>query len=137
MNHIDIPGEWELVAEQIKQDAKTCIVIGKIDSGKSTLCKYLIHTWTASRIRVGYVDSDLGQSTLGTPTTVCLKIFNTPPHQSDYANPSHLHFVGNTAPEGFLVQTLHAVKMMVDKSLQQGSEITLVDTTGFIDGPVA
>lgn len=137
MNTIDIPKEWDQVAERIKQDTKLCVVIGKIDSGKSTLCKYLIHTWTVSGVRVGYVDSDLGQSTVGLPATVGLKIFNTPPHQSDYANPAHMHFVGNTAPEGFLVQALHAVKTMADKSRQEGSQITLVDTTGFIDGPVA
>ena len=141
MNTIDIPREWEQVADRIKQDAKTCgvtcIVIGKIDSGKSTFCKYLVHTWTASEIRVGYVDSDVGQSTIGPPTTVGLKIFNTPPNQHDYSNFFQLHFVGNTTPEGFLLQTLHAVKKMVDKSLQQGSQITLVDTTGFIDGPAA
>jgi polynucleotide 5'-hydroxyl-kinase GRC3/NOL9 len=141
MNTVDIPGEWEQIADRIKQDAKTCIVtciiIGKIDSGKSTFCKYLIHTWTASNIRVGYVDSDIGQSTIGPPTTVGLKIFNTPPNQHDYSNFSELHFVGNTSPEGFLLQTLHAVKRMVDTSRQQGSQITLVDTTGLIDGPVA
>ncbi|MCF6156108.1 MAG: hypothetical protein E3K36_12880 [Candidatus Brocadia sp.] len=137
MDTIDIRKEWEQTAELIKQDAKVCIVLGKTDSGKSTLCKYLIHTWTASGKRVGYVDSDLGQSTLGPPTTVSLKVFNTTPSQHEFANPLYLHFVGNTAPEGFLLQTLHAVKTMVDKSWQQGSQITLVDTTGFIDGPVA
>ncbi len=141
MSAIDIPGEWEQSADRIKQDAKTCIVtcivIGKIDSGKSTFCKYLTHTWTASKIRVGYVDSDVGQSTIGPPTTVGLKIFNTPPNQHDHSNLSELHFVGNTSPEGFLLQTLHAVKRMADKSHQQGSQITLVDTTGLIDGPVA
>jgi len=79
----------------------------------------------------------LGQSTIGPPTTVGLKIFNTPPNQHDYSNLFDLHFVGNTSPEGFLLQILHAVKRMVDKSHQQGSQITLVDTTGFIDGPVA
>ena len=137
MNTIDIQAEWEQVVERLKHDAKICIVLGKTDSGKSTFCKYHIHRWTDSGICVGYVDSDLGQSTLGPPTTVGLKIFNSPPHQSDYANPPHLHFVGNTAPEGFLLQTLHAVKIVVDKSCQQGAQITLVDTTGFIDGPVA
>ncbi|HHT9146530.1 MAG TPA: Clp1/GlmU family protein [Candidatus Wunengus sp. YC61] len=141
MNTVDIPGEWEQSADQIKQDAKTCIVtciiIGKNDSGKSTFCKYLVHTWTASEIRVGYVDSDVGQSTIGPPTTVGLKIFNTPPNQHDYSNFLELHFVGNTSPEGFLLQTLHAVKRMADKSHQQGSQITLVDTTGFVGGPVA
>ncbi len=119
MNTIDSTGEWERVAERIKHDTKICIVLGKTDSGKSTLCKYLIHTWMASGL------------------TVSLKIFTTPSHQNDYTNPNYLHFVRNTAPEGFLVQTLHAVKMMVDKSHQHGSQITLVDTTGFIDGPVA
>jgi len=141
MNTVDTPGEWEQAADRIKQDAKTCgvtcIVIGKNDSGKSTFCKYLVHTWTASEIRVGYVDSDVGQSTIGPPTTVGLKIFNTPPNQHDYSNFLELYFVGNTSPEGFLLQTLHAVKRMVGKSHQQGSQITLVDTTGFIDGPVA
>jgi len=56
MNTIDIPGEWKQVADQIKQDTKTsvvmCIVIGKIDSGKSTFCKYLTNTWTASGIPI-------------------------------------------------------------------------------------
>ena len=80
MNTIDISGEWEQVADRIKQDTKTsvvmCIVIGKIDSGKRAFCKYLTNTWTASGIHIGYVDSDLGQSTMGPPTTVGLKIFN-------------------------------------------------------------
>ena len=86
MNNIDIPEDWERVADRIKQDTKIGIVIGKIDSGKTTLCKFLIHKWTASGIRVGYVDSDLGQSTLGPPATVGLRIFNTPPNQADYSN---------------------------------------------------
>ena len=52
MNTIDIPGEWEQVADRIKQDTKasvvTCIVIGK-----STFCKYLTNTWTASGTQIG------------------------------------------------------------------------------------
>ena len=105
MNTIDIQRDWEQSADRIKQDAKpcgvTCIVIGEIDSGKSTFCKYLVHTWTTSEIRVGYVDSDAGQSTIGTPVTVGLNIFNTPPVQHDYSNFLELYFVGNTSPEGF------------------------------------
>ncbi|OQY99358.1 MAG: hypothetical protein B6D35_09260 [Candidatus Brocadia sp. UTAMX2] len=137
MNTIIVPREWRRVAEEIKHGAKTGIILGRTDSGKSTLCKYLIQTWTASRVRVGYVDSDLGQSTIGFPTTVSLKIYDTPHHPRNDANPPYLQFVGNTAPDGFLVQTLHAVKMMADKFRQQGAEITLIDTAGFIDGPVA
>lgn len=137
MKGISIPKEWEFVTDKIKQDLNTGIVIGKIDSGKSTLCKYLIHKWTALRIRVGYVDSDIGQSTLGPPTSVSLKLFSSPPSLNDYSNPTDMHFVGNTSPEGFLLQTLRAVKTMVDKSHQRRAEITLVDTTGFIEGPVA
>ncbi|TVM03831.1 MAG: hypothetical protein CV087_02905 [Candidatus Brocadia sp. WS118] len=137
MNTIDVPKEWHQTAEKLKHGTNVGIIIGKIDSGKSVLCKYLARAWTASRIRVGYVDSDLGQSTIGFPTTVSLKIFDAPPQCRNDSNPSHFQFVGNTAPEGFLLQTLHAVKMMTDKSRQQGAEITLIDTSGFIDGPVA
>lgn len=137
MDNICISREWELVADRIKQDTKTCIVIGSINSGKSTFCKFLIHKWTASKICVGYIDSDLGQSTLGLPATVSTKVFRDPPHPADYSYPTSLHFVGNTSPEGFLLQTLHALRIMVDTCYQQGSEVALIDTTGFIDGPVA
>ncbi len=137
MGNISIPKEWELAADQIQQDARTCVVIGRIDSGKSTFCKFLVHTWTASKICTGYVDSDLGQSTIGMPATAAVKIFKDPPKRNDYSNPVDMYFVGNTSPGGFLLQTLHAVKTMVNTSYQKGAEITLVDTTGFVDGPVA
>lgn len=137
MDNICISKEWELVADRIKQNAKTCIVLGSVNSGKSTFCKFLVQKWTASKICVGYIDSDLGQSTLGLPTTVSMKVFRDPPYPDDYSRPNGLHFVGNTSPEGFLLQTLHALRIMVDTCFQQGSEIALIDTTGFIDGPVA
>lgn len=137
MDNISIPVEWEQAADRIKYDTKTCIVLGRIDSGKSSLCKFLVHHWTSSGIRVGYVDSDLGQSTIGLPTTVAIKVFSAPPKVVDYSNFTDLHFVGNTSPEGFLLQTLHAVKLMIDKSHQYGAEVDLVDTTGFVDGPIA
>ncbi|MCF6159291.1 MAG: hypothetical protein E3K32_12165 [wastewater metagenome] len=137
MDKIYIPGEWKSVADQIKSDTKICIIIGKNDSGKSTFCKFLVHYWTSSRIRVGYVDSDLGQSTIGLPTTVSVKVFNAPPRSVNHFDFTALHFVGNTSPVGFLLQTLNATRLMVDKSYQHNAGITLVDTTGFIEGPVA
>ncbi|MGQ3686383.1 MAG: Clp1/GlmU family protein [Candidatus Loosdrechtia sp.] len=137
MDNICIPPEWKQAAEKIKYNTKICIVLGRTDSGKSTLCKFLVHHWTSSGIRVGYVDSDLGQSTIGQPATVAVKIFSNPPKPDEYLHFTSFHFVGNTSPEGFLLQTLHAIKLTVEKSHQYGAEITLVDTTGFVDGPVA
>lgn len=137
MDNIHIPKEWEQIADQIKYTTKTCIVIGKTDSGKSTFCKFLIHYWASSGICVGYVDSDLGQSTIGLPATVAVKTFPAPYQRIAHSGFTDFHFVGNTSPEGFLLQTLHAVRLMVKKSYHCGAEITLVDTTGFVDGPVA
>ncbi|MCF6147929.1 MAG: hypothetical protein E3K37_04640 [Candidatus Kuenenia sp.] len=134
---IDVPKEWEIAAGLIQQEVKTCLVMGKGGSGKTTLCKYLVQKWTESRKCVGYVDSDVGQSTIGPPATVGLKVFHNTETILDQAVPTAIHFVGNISPPGFLLQTLAAVKAMTEESYRQGAEVTIIDTTGFIDGPVA
>lgn len=134
---IDIPKEWEIAADFIQQEVKTCLVMGKGGSGKTTLCKYLVQKCTEARKRVGYVDSDVGQSTLGPPATVGLKVFRDAETIHDQTTPTAIHFVGNISPLGFLLQTLNAVKTMAEKSYRLGAEVTIIDTTGFIDGPVA
>ncbi|MBM4054373.1 MAG: hypothetical protein FJ264_06840 [Planctomycetes bacterium] len=135
---IDIPNEWETAAASlIRQETRTCLIIGKGGSGKTTLCKFLVQKLTEARKCAGYVDSDVGQSTFGPPATVGLKVFHRPETIYDQTVPTAIHFVGNTNPLGFLLQTLAAVKAMAEESYRQGAEITIVDTTGFIDGPVA
>lgn len=137
MNRVDIPFSWERATELVQHGIKTVITIGKVDTGKSTLCKYLTHTWVTSGMKVGYVDSDIGQSTIGPPTTIGFKVFQSQYNSHDFTNPTSIQFVGNTSPEGFLLQTLYGVKKMVDESQRLEVDATLVDTTGFVDGPAA
>ena len=42
------------------------LVIGATDVGKSTFCRFLIERGVTSKLRVGFVDADVGQSQIVT-----------------------------------------------------------------------
>jgi hypothetical protein len=68
-----IPPSWiesvELLASCEKNPA-VAMVIGKGDSGKTSLCTYLINKLTQKKRRIAVLDGDLGQSDVGPPCTV-------------------------------------------------------------------
>lgn len=77
MNHTyQINPDWKRVANQIVKPNQCVLVIGASDSGKSTFCRYLIDfAWTA-QLKVALVDADVGQSQIGPPTTIGMKLFD-------------------------------------------------------------
>jgi len=52
----------------------TIMVIGASDTGKSTLARYLFQELCRAGLRVAYLDGDVGQSTLGLPTTMTVAL---------------------------------------------------------------
>ncbi|RKU30670.1 hypothetical protein C6497_03035 [Candidatus Poribacteria bacterium] len=67
--------DWSRLAKQIVKSNQTVIVIGTTDSGKSTFCRYLIDFAYTAGLKVGFVDTDVGQSQIGPPTTIGMKIY--------------------------------------------------------------
>jgi len=67
---------WDdLVAGILRSDAPERVyVVGATDSGKTTLCRYLVDE-AAARTRTAYVDCDTGQSRLGPPTTEGMALY--------------------------------------------------------------
>jgi polynucleotide 5'-kinase involved in rRNA processing len=60
---IEIPAPWRLLeAERI---AGTVLLVGASDTDKSTLVGWLVERLCPSHARVGWLDGDPGQSTLG------------------------------------------------------------------------
>src|SRR4030043_1280111 len=89
--------EWEGLLEKLKQQRGTAILIGATDSGKSTLTKYLVEKLIRENINVSVVDADIGQSTLGLPGTISMKVFS---HEKDIEQYTfeRMFFVGTTNP---------------------------------------
>lgn len=126
--------EWEGLLEKLKQQKGTAILIGATDSGKSTLAKYLVGKLVRENIRVSIVDADIGQSTLGLPGTITMRVFS---NEKDIENFSFekMFFMGSTNPAKKISMVIDGSKKMVD-FCRKKSEIIIVDTTGLISGEI-
>lgn len=77
MNHTyQINHDWKRLANQIVKPNQCVFVIGASDSGKSTFCRYLIDFAWSALMKVALVDADVGQSQIGPPTTIGMKLFD-------------------------------------------------------------
>ncbi len=132
---LEIPEEWRRTAKEILERKGIVFVLGGVDSGKTTFSLFLVGEGVKKGLKVGLVDSDVGQSTIGPPTTIGLKLFENPP-KLENLEPSALFFVGETSPRGHFLEILTGTKRLIEKSLSLGSDLTVVDSCGLVSSPV-
>jgi polynucleotide 5'-kinase involved in rRNA processing len=97
-NHtsIHIPQEWQRFAPASLKG--TVMVIGRSDTGKTTLARYLFHQLCRHYGKVGFLDCDVGQSTLGLPTTMTLALSATAEESNFPARgEAFSYFIGSTS----------------------------------------
>ncbi len=125
--------EWNAILNSLIEERGIILFLGTTDTGKSTLAKHLISRLCLRGIKTALVDADIGQSSLGPPTTIGLSVFDDPP---DWDNVSYreIFFIGSASPEGFFSLHLRGTKKMTDRALSIGARSILVDTTGFVLG---
>jgi polynucleotide 5'-hydroxyl-kinase GRC3/NOL9 len=133
-----VPKRWEEEFQKLSDERGIVILVfGGPDTGKTTFVRYLLRKFCENHRRVGFVDADVGQSSLGPPTTVGMAIYEDADKMSDDAHPVQFQFVGSTTPLGHLLPDLIGLKRLVDKAFLLGAELVVVDTTGLIRGPAA
>jgi len=131
---ISAPEEWFHLLDVLQQERGSAILLGATDTGKSTLVQFLIFHLCRRGLKVGLVDSDIGQSLLGPPATIGISLFKSDPNWEVILSVPEIFFVGSTTPEGHFPTFLKGVKRMMDKVTSHGPEVVLVDTTGFVLG---
>ncbi len=124
---------WEEAIRRAAQ-ARVILIIGETDTGKTFFTTCLANNLLSHGFSVGVVDSDLGQSDIGPPTTVGLGVISQPVERLGEAEVVGLYFVGSTSPQGHLLPTVIGTKLMVEKALALGFERVLVDTSGLVQG---
>ena len=126
--------EWEGLFRELKEHKGTAMVSGATDSGKSTLAKYMVRRLVKEAITVSVVDADVGQSTLGLPGTISMKVFS---HEKDIEQYTfeEMFFVGSTNPAKKISLMVSGSKRMVD-TCREKSDIIFIDTTGLITGEI-
>jgi len=127
---ISIGEGWEDLAAALRgsDTGERVYVVGATDSGKTTLCRYLVDT-AAEQTRTAYVDCDTGQSRIGPPTTEGMAVYPGP-------SEPYLRFVGSTSPGGHFVQTITGAKRLVEKADELSARVTVIDSPGLVSGGV-
>jgi polynucleotide 5'-hydroxyl-kinase GRC3/NOL9 len=130
------PPEWALALERA-QTVQTILFLGATDTGKTTFLTWLANALHAQGRRVSIVDADVGQSSVGPPTTIGLGLVSHPMQCVQELVPVRLYFVGATSPRGHLLPMVVGTKRLVDRGRTLGVDHVLVDTCGYVRGPVA
>lgn len=114
------------------QQARTILLLGATDTGKTTFLTWLANTLLGQGRRIALVDADVGQSSLGPPTTIGLGVVDRPFQNLQGVTPAALYFVGSTSPRGHLLPVIVGTKRLVDHAQRMGVDRVIIDTCGFI-----
>jgi len=137
LKSLDIPPAWEAAAGRFLELGGVTMVLGGADTGKSTLCRYLVYRAYLAGEPTALVDLDLGQSHLGPPGALGLGLFppRFPGDQGLF--PEGLYFIGQTSPVGAVLEVAVGCRVLVDEARARGVQRVVVNTSGLIQGPAA
>ena len=99
MSFGDYPPQWLALAGELLK-GRIILVLGSVDTGKTTLVTYLANSLVKRGKRVAIVDADVGQSDIGPPTTIGLGLVESPIKKMREAKRLAMYFVGAISPEG-------------------------------------
>jgi polynucleotide 5'-hydroxyl-kinase GRC3/NOL9 len=127
---------YSAVVHRIVAGGGVVMLIGGLDSGKSTLAKTIAGAGLLEGRTVGYVDSDLGQKTVGPPAAVTMRMLRTglDLEPASLSKPDGASFVGSTSPQGQLLPLVVGTARLLNRALDDGAELVVVDTSGLVSG---
>ena len=128
--------DHERAYERLLTDPGVVFLLGGIDTGKTTFGIELLRRAVAAGIPAAIVDADIGQSTVGPPTTVGLKLSTAPMEvtRESLRIADGLGFVGSITPRGHLASLVTATAKLASRARAEGCRLVVVDTTGFLSG---
>lgn len=128
--------EHEALVQEAVQDKRTVLLVGGLDTGKSTLSRMLLRAAIDAGRSCAFVDADVGQKTVGPPATVTLKLIRGAEdlEPAAMAEEDELWFVGSTSPEGHLLQVVTAVARLFRIAQERDADFVVVDTSGLVSG---
>lgn len=109
------------------------MLIGGLDTGKTTLALQATRHAVGEGRRVVMVDADVGNSTIGPPACVGLKVISDQRDLDDLGEPDGLHFVGTISAARLVLQQVVATAAMAERARGLG-DIVIIDTTAIASG---
>ena len=128
--------EHDVLVERAVRDHRTVLLIGGLDSGKSTLAHTMLRAALAAGRTAAFLDADVGQKSVGPPATVGLKHVRVPEdlEPARLSQADALGFVGSTSPQGHLLPLVTSLARLHTRAREEGADFVVVDTSGMVSG---
>jgi len=132
-----IPKSWEDAANtilELKNLPATVMIVGGIDSGKTSFSAYLANKALKMKRSVAIIDADLGQSDVGPPSTIGSCRITKPIRDPFEISAENVCFIGVTSPGGAVPKVIDGIAKVKEKVTKRGASLLIVNTDGWIDG---
>jgi polynucleotide 5'-hydroxyl-kinase GRC3/NOL9 len=126
-----IPTGWREAAQIVQQSPGTVIILGEVDSGKSSLCTLLANESLGHGLGVEVIDGDIGQADIGPPATISSSKTRHQVFSLQDLTPDKSLFMGNTSPSTVSDKLIHGL-VRLGKEAAASSDVLLVNTDGWI-----
>jgi len=134
-----VPSSWENVADELISAEKllAVMVVGDVDSGKTSFCTYLANKVLDKKLKVAVIDADLGQSDVGPPSTIGFSRMVTPVKDLFDVEAESAYFIGLTSPSGVTEDVIEKLSSLKSVALKYDLNFLIINTDGWVDGEEA
>lgn len=130
-----IPTGWSEASQILQQSPGVVVVVGDVDSGKSSLCTFLTNESLKTGLRVAVIDADVGQADMGPPTTIGCSRAEGPILGLQELKAQTSYFIGDTSPASVPEKLIRSL-VRLKEDLVSRNDIVVVNTDGWIgDAP--
>jgi len=126
--------EWQQAVDELVASRETVLVLGGIDSGKTTFCSLLLKLKHQAGMQVGFVDLDAGQTTVGPPAAFSSVVIRKPYELLQDLTPDSLAFLGDVSPVRHGALALAGARRVLDDLTLLQPDSLVIDTDGYIGG---
>jgi len=134
-----IPSSWENVSKELIYGGKllTVMIVGDVDSGKTSFCTYLANKALEKKLKVAIIDADLGQSDVGPPATIGFARILTSVRDLFEVEAESAYFIGLTSPSGVTENVIEKLSSLKKIALKYDLNLLIVNTDGWVEGEEA
>lgn len=135
-----IPSSWRESAEQLfelENKRTTVMVLGTVDSGKSSFCTYLINKALSEKRKVAVLDGDLGQSDIGPPSAIAYTVVSKPITDLFNLQARNAYFIGETSAGNVTDEMIRGLSLLKSEIAARELEFLVINTDGWTEGECA
>lgn len=125
---------YEVVVDRIASSSSVVMLVGGLDTGKTTLGRTIARAALDGGRTVGYLDADVGQKSVGPPAAVTLRMLKGLGDLENLDRVDGLYFVGATSPQGQLLPLVVGAGTLLQRAQAGGADLVIVDTSGLVSG---